>query len=95
MVTARRDNLVSLRRDLHRYPELGFEEERTAKLVAERLANAGLEVTTGIARTGVVGVLRGERPGKTLIYRADVDALPIDERTGLAFRSERAGVMHA
>lgn len=89
------DGLVALRRDFHRHPELSFEERRTAEIVAERLHKAGLEVRTGIAKTGVVGILRGDRPGRTIAWRADIDALPLTETLDLPFRSSAAGVMHA
>ena len=61
----RRDSLVALRRDFHRHPELSFEERRTAEIIAQRLDASGIEVRTGVGRTGVVGVLNGERPGRT------------------------------
>jgi len=91
----RRDALVALRRDFHRHPELSFEERRTAEIVAERLHAAKLEVRTGLGRTGVVGVLRGDRPGRTIGWRADIDALPLTETFDAPFASSRAGVMHA
>lgn len=88
--------LISTRRDLHRHPELGFQEHRTAGIVAERLRAAGYEVRTGIAETGVVGTLRGGAgDGPTLLLRADMDALPIEEECTHGFVSENAGVMHA
>jgi amidohydrolase len=90
------DLLIRTRRDLHRHPELGFEEHRTAGIVAERLRAAGYQVQTGVAVTGVVGTLRGGGgDGPTLLLRADMDALPIEEQTAHDFRSTRAGVMHA
>jgi len=90
------ETLLELRRDLHAHPELGYEETRTAARVAERLRTAGLDVTTGIARTGVVGVLDGEAgPGPTRAWRADMDALPIVEETGAEYASTCDGVMHA
>ncbi len=89
--TARR-----LREDLHRHPELGYQETRTAGVIAESLRESGLErVTEGVAETGVVGLLKGGRPGKTVALRADIDALPIVEETGLPYASENEGVMHA
>jgi amidohydrolase len=94
-LSARGDDLVALRRDLHAHPELGFAEHRTSGLVADRLSRAGLEVTTGIANTGVVAVLRGDRPGRTIAWRADMDALPLTETIDLPFRSTAAHVMHA
>lgn len=87
--------LVRTRRDLHRHPELGFQEHRTAGIVAERLRAAGYEVRTGVAQTGVIGTLRGTGDGPTLLLRADMDALPIDEETTHGFPSTIPGVMHA
>jgi amidohydrolase len=89
------DSLVALRRDFHQHPELSMAEHRTAEVIAERLTTAGLEVRTGLAGTGVVGVLHGERPGRTIAWRADIDALPLDEVPDLPFKSATAGVMHA
>ncbi|RYF58926.1 MAG: amidohydrolase, partial [Comamonadaceae bacterium] len=88
---------VALRRDLHAHPELGFEEHRTAAIVAERLRAWGIdEVHTGIAGTGVIGVLRGAQPGmRTIGLRADMDALPLEEENRFAHRSQHAGRMHA
>ena len=91
----RGDALVALRRDLHRHPELSFEERRTAEIIGERLHAAKLEVCTGIARTGVVGVLHGDRPGRTVAWRADIDALPLTETLEAPFASATPGVMHA
>ncbi|WP_198088528.1 M20 aminoacylase family protein [Variovorax sp. E3] len=93
-IAAHSDEFIALRRDIHQHPELSFQEHRTSALVAERLAAWGYEVTTGIAGTGVVGTLR-RGPGKRLGIRADMDALPIQESTGLAYASRNAGVMHA
>src|SRR5687768_6433237 len=96
MATAELDLLIETRRDLHRHPELGFQERRTAGIVAERLRAAGYEVRTGVAVTGVVGTLRGGAgDGPTLLLRADMDALPITEECGHDFVSGSAGVMHA
>ena len=96
-------DMVALRRDIHAHPELSLEEKRTAALVADRFKALGLEVRTGIGGTGVLAVLRGGKPGPVVGFRADMDALPITEETGLPFASkERAvrdgrevGVMHA
>ena len=86
---------VTLRRDIHAHPELGFEEHRTSQLVADRLREWGLEVHTGIAGTGVVGVLRcGDGP-HTIGLRADLDALPLQEENHFAHRSKHDGRMHA
>ncbi len=87
--------VAATRRDLHVHPELGFEEHRTAGIVAERLRGLGYDVHTGIGRTGVVGVLAGERPGRTIMLRADMDALPIDEENDVPYRSRTQQVMHA
>jgi len=88
--------LVATRRDLHMHPEVGFGVTRTAGIVAERLRAIGLdEVTEGVGKAGVKGVLRGAKPGKTLLIRADMDALPITEETGLPFASQNTGAMHA
>ena len=87
--------LVAWRRDLHRHPELAFQEHRTAGIVADSLAQLGLEVQTGVGQTGVVGILEGSRPGPTVLLRFDMDALPIFEETGLSFASLTEGKMHA
>ena len=87
--------VVATRRDLHQHPELSNREERTGKLVAERLRALGLEVRYPVARTGVVGVLRGGRPGRVVALRADIDALPIPEKNDVPYRSTVDGVMHA
>ena len=91
----RGDSLVALRRDLHKHPELSMQERRTAEVIAQRLHAAGLEVRTGLAGTGVVGVLRGDQAGRVIAWRADIDALPLDEVPELPFKSVHAGVMHA
>jgi len=90
-----KNEMIEIRRDFHQYPELGFKEERTAKLVANYLRNLGLEVKTDIAKTGVVGLLRGQREGKTLLLRSDMDALPIQEKNEVEYKSKNEGVMHA
>jgi amidohydrolase len=90
----RREGMVALRRDFHRHPELSFQEQRTAQIIAERLQAAGLEVRA-VAGTGVVGVLRGDLPGKTVAWRADTDALPLTEVLEAPFVSGTLGVMHA
>ncbi len=94
-VAAVRADLTALRRRLHQEPELGFAETRTAAAVAEHLAVPGISLKTGVAGTGVVATIRGERPGRTLLLRADMDALPIKEETGAPYASRVAGVMHA
>jgi len=87
--------LIEIRRDIHRVPELAFEETRTAGIVAAELARLGLAPRTGIGRTGVVADIPGGRPGPVLAIRADMDALPIHEETGVDFASTIEGRMHA
>lgn len=94
LVAARKSEMIATRRLFHTFPELGFQENETASAIAERLKAAGLEVETGIGQTGVVGVLKGARDGPTLMIRADIDGLPVDELTGLEFASKN-GRMHA
>lgn len=89
------DHLVALRRDFHKHPELAFEEHRTAGVVAEYLRELGLDPRTGIAGTGVTADIKGALEGPTLLLRADMDALPIAEDTGLEFSSVHEGKMHA
>jgi amidohydrolase len=84
-----------LRRDLHRFPELGFQERRTAGIVARELSNLGLEIRTGVAETGVVALIEGKQPGPVVLLRFDMDALPIQEQTGAEYASQHPGVMHA
>lgn len=95
MEETERNLLIRTRRDLHRHPELAFEEHRTAALVAERLQLAGYEVSTGVGGTGVVGLLRGAGDGPTILLRADMDALPVTEESEHDFVSTVHGVMHA
>jgi amidohydrolase len=85
----------SLRRDFHMHPELGFREIRTGGIVAKELEALGIEVTKGVGKTGVVGLLEGTKPGPTLLLRFDMDALPILEQTGADYASQNEGVMHA
>jgi amidohydrolase len=87
--------LVKLRRELHQHPELGYSEFRTSQRVARELKKLGIKVKTGVAKTGVVGVLAGKKKGKTVALRADMDALPITEETNLPYKSKRPGLMHA
>lgn len=86
--------LIELRRDLHQHPEVSGREERTARVVAERLRALGLEVRTGIGGHGVVGILRGGKPGPLVAYRADMDAVPSDAADPVAFASQTPGVRH-
>ncbi len=102
-IAAVEPQVIAWRRDIHQHPELGNREFRTAKLVADHLRSLGIEVQTEIAHTGVVGVLRGGRPGPVVLLRADMDALPVTERVDVPFASkvtteyngEEVGVMHA
>ena len=95
--------VVAWRRDFHKNPELGNREVRTSKIIADELRKLGYEVTTGVAKTGVVGVLRGGRPGPVVALRSDMDALPVTEQGELPFKStaktewngQQVGVMHA
>src|SRR5918997_3334685 len=95
--------VVAWRRDLHQHPELSNREVRTGKLVADHLKALGMEVRTGVAHTGVVGILRGGRPGPTVAVRADMDALPVTEDNNLPWKStvrteylgNQVGVSHA
>ncbi|PZO04619.1 MAG: amidohydrolase [Hyphomicrobiales bacterium] len=95
-IDAFKDDLIAIRRDIHAHPEIGFEEVRTSGIVAEKLAEWGIEVHRGIGGTGVVGILHGTGgPGRRIGLRADMDALPMDETTNLPWRSTIPGRMHA
>ncbi|MDH4028641.1 MAG: amidohydrolase, partial [Nitrospirota bacterium] len=87
--------MKEIRRKLHQWPELGFREEKTAGLISEELSRLGISHRTGVARTGIVGRLVTDGSGPTVALRADMDALPINENTGLPFSSQNPGVMHA
>ncbi len=89
------DDMVEMRRDFHRHPELGFEEKRTSQIVAAKLQELGLEVQSGVAETGVVGILEGAEDGPTIMLRFDMDALPIEEDSQVEYASQNPGVMHA
>ncbi len=97
------NTIIDLRHQIHQYPELGNREYKTAKLVAKHLRSLGIEVETDIAYTGVVGILKGNKPGPVVAVRADMDALPVTEETDLSFKStvkttylnKEVGVMHA
>lgn len=89
------EEVINIRREIHSNPELGMEEHNTSKLIENKLNELNLEVCTGIGNTGVVGLLRGEEEGKTILLRADMDALPLEELTDLPFKSKNKGVMHA
>jgi len=90
-----RDEVIATRRHLHMHPELGFEEFETSKLIEKRLRALGYDVHAGIATTGVVGIMRGAKPGRTIMLRADMDALPLAEENHHEFRSRTDGKMHA
>src|SRR5690606_19932665 len=92
---ALRNEIIERRRDFHRHPELAFEEVRTAGIVARELTSLGLEVQTGVGKTGVIGILEGEQPGPTILVRADMDALPIHEENDTDYVSSVPGKMHA
>ena len=95
--------VVAWRRDFHEHPELGNRETRTSKIIADQLKKLGYEVTTNVATTGVVGILKGGRPGPVVALRSDMDALPVTEQVDLPFKStakaewngQQVGVMHA
>ncbi|WFF40065.1 amidohydrolase [Salinicola endophyticus] len=95
LVGAVEPRLIEIRRDIHAHPETGFDTHRTAALVVSELEALGLEVQTGVGRTGVVAEIAGGAPGPCVILRADMDALPIAEQTGLPFASTVPGKMHA
>jgi len=94
-IIAIKETIIKTRRDIHKHPELSFQEKRTSKLVANRLKKYGLIVKTKIGKTGVVGILKGKFPGKKIALRADMDALPIQEIGNLEFKSINNGIMHA
>jgi amidohydrolase len=95
LVSEHKDLIINLRRDLHRIPETAYTEKKTSAYVADYLNKLELEVQTGIAQHGVVGLMKTDRPGPTLMIRADMDALPLKEDTGLSFASKHEGAMHA
>ncbi|MEK3937264.1 amidohydrolase [Sporosarcina sp. FSL W7-1349] len=90
-----KEEMITIRRDLHRHPELSFQEERTPKIIADYLEELGVEVRRNVGGRGVVGILKGGLPGKTIALRADFDALPIQEKTDVPYKSTVPGVMHA
>lgn len=89
------DSIIETRRDIHKYPELSFQEHRTAELVATKLSSLGIEVQKGIGKTGVIGDLIGNGDGPTIALRADMDALPIQETGDVSYKSVNNGIMHA
>lgn len=92
---SRFDDMVRMRRDLHRHPELGFEETRTAGIIARTLDDLGFDVRRGVGQTGVIGLLQGAHDGPVVMLRFDMDALPIQEESEVAYVSKHSGVMHA
>jgi amidohydrolase len=95
LATSHKEDVVEWRRSLHRIPELAHREVKTSGLLADALEEMGLDVKEGVAGTGVVALLKGSKPGRVVALRADMDALPLDERTGLPFASVHEGRMHA
>ena len=89
------DKLVGIRRDLHRIPEIGFTLPKTRKYIIDRLAAMGIEFTTNEEDSGLIAYINKGKPGKILVFRADMDALPITEETGASYASEHDGMMHA
>jgi amidohydrolase len=92
---ALREQLVTWRRDFHVHPELGFQEHRSAGIIASQLRELGYQVRTGVAHTGVVGLLEGQQPGLVVMARFDMDALPVTEENETEYVSQSPGVMHA
>ncbi|HYX01833.1 MAG TPA: amidohydrolase, partial [Reyranella sp.] len=96
LFTAEEADLTAIRRDIHRHPETAFEEQRTSQIVADRLTAWGIEIHRGLGKTGVVGTLKGKRPGqKTIGLRADMDALHLQEKNDFDYASVHANKMHA
>lgn len=94
-IQALQPQIVEWRRNIHKYPELGFKEQLTAQFISQKLQEWGIEHETGIAHTGIVATIPGKKPGKVLAIRADIDALPIQEQNEVSYRSQHDGVMHA
>lgn len=94
-IQALHPDVIEWRRHLHQYPELGFQEEKTARFIAQKLTEWGVDHVTGIAQTGIVAVIEGDRPGPVLAIRADIDALPVQEQNDVSYRSRHTGKMHA
>lgn len=89
------EEFIVIRRQIHEFPETAFEEWKTSALIAEKLSSCGIEVMQNGDKTGVIGILRGAKEGKTVALRADIDALPVSEKTGLSYDSKREGKCHA
>jgi len=95
LISKIKKEIIDNRRYFHKYPELSFKEHNTSKVIAKKLEEMGIEVATGIAQTGLTGLIRGGKPGKTIALRADMDALPIQETSDIEYKSVNDGVMHA
>ena len=89
------DEMIQIRRHIHEHPELSNEEFKTTELIKEKLTEYGVEIVDIGLKTGVVGILRGKNPGKTVAIREDIDALPMQELTGLPYASQTANVCHS
>ena len=87
-----KNKIIDTRRDFHKHPELSFQEERTSKIVSEKLESFGISVQRNIGKTGVIGTLNGKENGKTIAFRADMDALPIQETGNASYKSVNKGV---
>lgn len=94
-VQALRERVLSTRRDFHQHPELSWHEQRTQGVILERLRSLGIAEVRPIARTGVTGLVKGGQPGRCVLWRADMDALPVPEKSSLSFASQQENVMHA
>jgi len=89
------EKLIKIRRDIHAHPEIGLEEVRTSQLIADKLESLGIQVKRGVGKTGVVGLLKGKYQGKTILLRADMDCLALEEKNQLSYKSQNKGFMHA
>lgn len=89
------DEIIAIRRHIHQHPELSFQEEKTAAYVVSKLKAFGIKYKTGFAKNGILGIIEGAKPGKTVALRADMDALPVQEEVDVPFKSENVGKMHA
>ncbi len=94
-VTAIKGEIITNRREFHKHPELGFKEQRTAKVIAEKLKSYGIEIRTGVGKTGVIGDIYSKKDGKIIALRADMDALPVQETSDVSYKSQNNGAMHA
>ena len=90
-----KNKIITIRRDIHKHPELGFKEHRTASLISGHLVKSGFKVRKNICGTGVTGLIEGKTPGKTIAVRADMDALPVTEKSKSDYASVYNGIMHA